>query len=462
MFPLALLAGLALAAPTPGPDWPQWMGPDRAGVFTQADLPDTFPKDGPPVEWRVPVGDGYAGPAVAGGKVFLLDRIKPGDAPTPTGAFDTKTVVKGQERVRCLDAATGKDVWTHGYDCPYRLSYSAGPRCTPTVDGARVYALGAMGDLHCVNIADGKVLWAKNFPRDYGSPVPVWGFAAHPLVDGDNLICLVGGTDGRLVVAFDKVTGAEKWHALSFDSGDFGYNPPVIATLAGKRTLLVWHPKAVVGLDPATGAKRWDVPMTARSALTAPMLRTQGDRVFLTAFYEGSTLLEVTPAGAKILWKSKARGERPAQTLDLSSIITTPVWAGEHIYGVDSYGELRCLEAATGKRVWTDQRATRGRLTPPGVRERDTPSETAPWSERWACAFLTPTGGDKYLIFNEQGELIRAKLTPAGYEELGRVVLLEPTNKLAGRPVVWTHPAYAGGSVFARNDKELVRARLGK
>ena len=457
-LPLAL--SLALGQPAPPADWPQWLGPDRAGVYAAPDLPDKFPPGGPPIAWRAPVGEGYAGPAVAGGKVFVADFVKPGDAQTPKNAFDTKTATKGRERILCFDAATGNELWAYAYECRYKLSYSAGPRCTPTVDGGKIYYLGAMGDLTCIDVASGKKVWAKNFPRDYNSPVPLWGFAAAPLVDGDNLICLAGGSDGRLVVALNKNTGAEKWRAIAFDSGDFGYNPPVIHTLAGKRTLLIWNPRTLTGLDPATGAKFWDVPLPSKAALTVPTLAVQGNRVFATTFYAGATMIEITPKRPKIVWQSKARGERPGQTTDLSSIITTPVWAGEYIYGVGSYGELRCIEAATGKRVWSTMRATRGRLTPERVRERETPSEAQPWSERWACAFLTPTGGDKYLIWNEQGELIRAKLTPAGYEELDRAPLLEPTNRLAGRPVVWTPAAYALGSVFVRNDKELLRAKL--
>ena len=459
---------LCLLAP-PAPDldsWPQWLGPNRDGTYLDAGIPERFPEGGPKATFRVPTGAGYAGPAVSAGKVYIHERQNTPDAATPSNPFDTKTVVTGQERVRCLDSKSGKELWAHGYDAPYKLSYASGPRVTPTVDAAtgRVYTLGAMGDLLCLNTADGKVIWGKNFPKEFGANLPVWGYAAHPLLDGDNLICLVGGSDGRLVVAFDRTTGAVKWQSQSFDSGDFGYNPPVIHTLGGVRTLLVWHPKAVVGLDPATGERFWSVPIPIKAALNAPTLRVQGNRVFGTSFYEGSFLLEVLNGGREvyIVWKSAAKGEKPNQTRDLSSIITTPVWTGDYIYGVDSYGEMRCIEAKTLKRVWSSQLATRGHLTPENVRGRDEPSEVAPWSERWACAFITPTGGDMYILFNEQGELIRAKLTPAGYEELGRAVVAEPTNKLAGRPVIWMHPAYAEGAAFVKSDTELVRVELRK
>ena len=466
---MLLALTLALLAPPAGnplDSWPQWGGPNRDGAYPDPALAERFPEGGPKVSFRVPAGAGYAGPAVAGGRVYIHERQNAPDAATPSNAFDTKTVVVGQERVRCLDSRSGKEIWAHAYDAPYKLSYASGPRCTPTVDveGGKVYTLGAMGDLLCLNLADGKVVWGKNLPKEFGASLPVWGYAAHPLLDGDSLICLVGGSEGRLVVAFNKATGAVNWKSQSFDSGDFGYNPPVIHTLGGVRTLLVWHPKAVVGLDPSTGERFWGVPIAIKAALNAPMLRVQSNRVFGTSFYEGSFLIEVAAGGrdAKLVWKSAAKGEKPNQTRDLSSIITTPVWVGDSIYGVDSYGEMRCIEAGTGKRVWASQLATRGRLTPANVNGRDEPSEVAPWSERWACAFITPTGNDLYILFNEQGELIRARLTPAGYEELGRAAVAEPTNKLAGRPVIWSHPAYAEGAAFVKSDTELVRVELRK
>ena len=159
---------------------------------------------------------GYAGPAVASSKVYLLDRI------TPNGKINRE----GTERVLCLDEKTGKQLWKHEYPCEYRIDYPAGPRCTPTVDGERVYCLGGMGDLFCLDSAKGNVIWSKDFPRDYGAKVPVWGYAAHPLIDGDKLICL-GGGPGKLVVAFDKKTGKELW-AVESCPGDFGYSPPMI------------------------------------------------------------------------------------------------------------------------------------------------------------------------------------------------------------------------------------------
>ena len=456
---LLLTTLLTLPAAVRADDWPQWFGPQRDGVWRETGLIEKFPAGGPKVAWEAPVGQGYAGPAVAGGKVFVMERREEPGQPQPKNAFDTSSAQVGVEALTCFNEADGTKLWSESYPCRYRISYNAGPRCTPTVDGDKVYTLGAMGDLVCRTVADGKPVWQLNFVTDMGANLPVWGFSAHPLIDGNHLICLAGGSDGRLVVALDKLTGKEVWRSLAYDSGDFGYANPVIHTLNGARTLIIWHPKALNGLDPATGTKLWSVPMKIKAALTAPQVRVQGDLVFTTTFYEGSQMVKVTSAGAKVLWKSEAKGEKPNQTTDLSSIIATPLWKGDTIYGVGSYGELRAIDAATGQRLWSTMQATRGPLTPERVAGRETPSEVQPWSERWSNAFLIDNG-DRTILFNEQGVLIFAKLSRTGYEELGRAQLLEPTNRLAGRPVVWTHPAFANSRVYARNDSKLVAVEL--
>jgi len=322
-----------------------------------------------------------------------------------------------------------------------------------------VYTLGAMGDLHCLDTATGKVVWAKSFIKDYEAGTQLWGHAAHPLVDGDRLVCLVGGSNNRLVVAFDKHTGKELWTSQSV-SGDFGYSPPVIHEFGGKRQLIVWHSKAVVGLEPETGKRIWKQDFDVKFALTAPMARKVGaDGLFVTSFYNGSMFLKVGADRADVVWKSKAKGEQVSQTTDLSSIIPTPAIDGDTAYGVCSYGQLRGLDVPSGKRLWETMQATRGKRTPDKVRAEETPAP----SERWSNAFLTPQGG-RYFIFNEQGDLIIAKLSRAGYEEIDRANVIEPLNTMAGagRRVVWVHPAYANRCVFVRNDREVVCISLAK
>lgn len=439
-------------------DWPQWLGPKRDGVWREAGLVEKFPAGGPKVVWKEPIGIGYAGPAVAGGKLFATDYVAADKAKLPESGF-TKGRFGGKERAVCRDATTGKQLWSAEYPVEYTVSYPAGPRCTPTVDGDLVYTLGAMGDLKALKVADGAEVWSKNFMKDYEAGLPVWGLAAHPLVDGDKLICLVGGTNDRLVVAFDKKTGKELW-AKENCGGDFGYCPPMIYEFAGKRQLIVWHTRAVVGLDPDTGNRLWRAAFDVKAALTAPTPRKVGDdRLFVTSFYNGSMLLKPGADKVEVVWKSKAKGEMPNLTTDLSAIMCTPWVDGQHIYGVCSYGQLRAIEANTGNRVWETMQATRGKRTPAKVAAEPEPDQ----SERWSNAFIVPQG-DRYFLFNEQGDLIIAKMSPKGYEEVDRAHVIDPTNTMAGRGrlVVWMHPAFANKCVYVRNDKELICVSLAK
>src|SRR5207249_2872276 len=216
----------------------------------------------------------------------------PPGAKNPDNPFARETV-KGQERVLCLDAKTGTEIWKYEYDCPYTISYPLGPRCTPTVADGKVYTLGAMGDLYCFDAEKGgEPKWHVNFVKQYKAQPPMWGFSSHPLVDGNKVICLVGG-EGSVAVAFDKDTGKEIWRALS--AKEPGYCPPMIYDFAGKRQLIIWHPEAVSALDPETGKVIWSYPLTpsVRSGMTIPSPRKSGDLLFLTSFYNGSLMLRV-------------------------------------------------------------------------------------------------------------------------------------------------------------------------
>jgi outer membrane protein assembly factor BamB len=444
---LAALAALLTAAELRADDWPQWLGPQRDGVWRETGLLDKFPAGGPKVLWRAPIHGGYAGPAVAGGRVYVTDRVLAPGARNSDDPFKT-TPSAGKERVLCLDEATGKLLWEHSYDCTYAIAYPAGPRATPLISGGKVYTLGAMGDLLCLDAAGGRVLWSKNFSRDYKARTPLWGFAAHPLLDGDRLICLVGGTD-HVAVAFDKDTGKEKWHALSLERPltQIGYCPPMIYQVGGgPRQLIIWDPEGVNSLDPVTGKRYWSQEFFAKANLTIPTPRLAGDLLLVTSFYNGAMLLKLgggAKPGAEVVWKSRARGETPGATDKLHSIMPTPFIEGGFVYGVCSYGELRCLRLEDGKRLWETRKPTSG-------------GEPV----RWANAFLVPNG-DRYFLFNEKGDLIIARLTPKGYDEIDRAHVLSPTNRLSrDRVVLWSHPAFANKCLFARNDKEIVCVSL--
>jgi outer membrane protein assembly factor BamB len=420
-------------------DWPQWFGPQRDGVWRETGLLDKFPAGGPKVHWRTPLGMGYSGPAVAGDRVYVMDRERAAGADGKPLRPSRKGIL-GNERILCLGAADGKLLWKHEYDCPYKVSYPSGPRTTPLVAAGRVYTLGAMGDLLCLDANSGKVLWSKNLARDYHlDGPPVWGWAAHPLLDGDLLICTVGG-EGSAVVAFNKDTGKEVWKALSTE--EIGYSPPIICEAGGKRQLIVWLSDSVNGLDPATGKVYWTQAFpidhaVQRPAVNIATVRCTADRLFLTTYYHGSLMLELkaNKPEVSVLWKGKSHNvSRPD---GLHGLMVTPYIEGKHIYGVSANGELCCVEVETGKLLWQTYAATGGAESDCGT------------------AFLVPQG-KRCVVFNDQGDLIFARLSPKGYEEIDRAHILDPAEDARGRKVVWSHPAFAHRCVFARNEKEMV------
>ena len=445
MRPISIIASLLLlgiAQAVRADDWPQYLGPKRDGVWREPGIVEKLPKE-PNYIWRTEVGQGYAGPAVADGRVFVTDLVMNDGKGLPKSA-SAKGGIVGKERIICLDEKKGETLWKQEYDVTYRVSYPAGPRCTPTVDGDRVYTLGAMGHLLCLDVKKGGILWQKNFVKDFDATLPVWGFASHPLVDGDKLICFVAGSEGRGVIAFEKKTGKELWKALTF-SGDPGYGVPVIYPFGkdGKRQLIVWHSRAVVGLDPETGKRLWSEPWQIMASLNVSMPRqTDGDKLFMTSFYNGSMLLKVEDDKPAIVWKSKSKvnqdSVKPEKTVDLHSIMPTPVVKDGFIYGVCSYGELRCLKLDTGERIWMTHEPIVGK------------------SERWGNAFIT-AHEDRYFLFNEKGELIICKLSPEKYEEVSRMKILEPTNNLTNRPVVWSLPAFANKKCYAQRQGDCLR-----
>lgn len=451
---IVVMAVIGFPALAQADDWPQWLGPQRDGVWREDRIVERFPSGGPKVRWRTAIGMGYSGPAVVGNRVYVADRVLPADSQLPRNPFARGTL-PGSERVLCLDDATGAILWKHEYDCPYQISYPSGPRTTPLIANGKVYALGAMGDLFCLDANTGKAIWSKNFVKDFGSPVPLWGFSAAPLLDGERLICLAGG-DGSVVVALNKDTGQEIWKNLS--SRSIGYCPPTMIEFGGTRQLIVWDPEAVHSLDPVTGKERWSVPFDVKAELSVPQPRLSGDRLFITSFYNGSFMLKLDRdrPGATKVWKSKSNSEMPDKTDTLHSIMPTPVFRGEHIYGVCSHGEFRCLDAATGKRIWTSMEPTRARIN-----GKMSPNDPRPSTsmERWSNAFIVEQG-NRFVLFNEHGDLVFAELSPSGYKEIDRMKIIEPDDPQPGRKVVWSHPAFAHRNVYVRNNREIVSVSL--
>jgi outer membrane protein assembly factor BamB len=385
-----LLLLLCLAA-----DWPQWRGTNRDNVATLPGLPDRLPDKLTP-RWKQPLGGGYGGISVVGHRVYVMDRRKSPEA----------------ERVLCLDAADGKTLWEHAYPVAYgKLDYGNGPRCTPTVHAGKVYTLGALGHLHCLDAKTGKVLWHLDAVKHFAGTVPEWGHACSPLLDDGRLVVQVGGK-GACLVALDPDTGKEVWRALDDPPG---YSSPVV--LGGE--LVYFTPRHVVGLERSTGKLRWREKWEGilyNVSITDAVL---ADGVVLTGnYWSGSKAVRLKDKKPEVAWEGK----------QLSLLMSTPLVRGKHVYALDRFRGLKCVEAATGKVLWENEHVT--------------PRDTNPQA---SLAWVGDS--DRALILNTPGELLLVRLTPEKLVPLGKAKVIGKT---------WAHPAFAAGCVFARSDAEIV------
>lgn len=411
---LACFAGLALAD-----DWPQWRGPNRDGAWAEAEVLETFPAQGLAVRWRAPVGFGWSSPVVADGRVFVTDAR----AEKPAA----------QERVLCFDDATGTPLWSHAHDMTFPdWAFVPGqeprPAATPLVEGGRLYNIDGNGAVHCLDVGTGRPIWDRRLDQQH--QIETLKCRASPLVEGDLLILHTGGKPGASVVALDKHTGAEVWRAL--DDG-VSNSSPIVITAGGKRQLIVWTCDSVASLDPSTGQTYWREPLVTSNndAISTPV--HSGDLLLISGLM---FRLGADKPSATVIWP-----ESMAPARRLLSHTSTPLIIGGHVFGARSSGELVCLEAATGKVVWKSEDVTE--------------------PKSGASIHLTPAG-DVVLLFTDEGTLIRARLTPAGYAETARAQLIAPTYPFSASKMAWAPPAFANGHVFVRNDKELVCASLAK
>ncbi len=423
---LSFFTFIVFSQPAHGDDWTGWRGAHREGVWREAGIIERFESRSPKPEWTAAIGAGYSAPSIADDRVFVTDRVA-----------EPKQI----ERIHCFDAKLGRKLWSVEYDCPYvGIGYTAGPRAAVTVDDDRAFALGAMGNLHCLDVATGAILWKRDLRKDFHIEMPIWGIAAAPLIFDKLVILHIGGKPDACVVALDKRSGEEVWRALTDRAS---YSAPILIRQAGHDVVVCWNGDSVAGLDPATGTVHWRFPFPPSRmpiGVATPVLH--GDRLFVTSFYDGSLMLRLSHDRLAVekVWHRVGRNER--ETDALQSIISTPIWLGDHIYGVDSYGQLRCLRADSGERIWEDQTAT-----PRG---------------RWSTIHFVRRN-DKVWMFNESGELIIARLSPGGFHEISRAKIIEPTDKQLsrrGKGVCWAHPAFANRCVFVRSDKELVCVSL--
>ena len=414
---LMMLAGVALVARAD--DWPQFRGVNRDAVWNETGIMQTFPKEGLTTTWKASVGNGLSSPVIAEGRVYLIgsELQKP----------------KACESVRCLDEKTGRELWQHAYDVTYPdwafdLKQNSGPNATPIVKGGKIYTLGQMGDLYCLDAAKGGVLWHRNLMKDFGTK-EFTGTTPSPLIEGSLLILPIGADNGATAVAFDLETGKEVWRALN---DPWTYASPLVITAGGQRQLIVWTPKAVTSLDPANGKTWWreDIDTTNQYGSATPMQR--GDKLLISGLL---FQLDAAKPAATVLWpESRSPTKVVLSACSISLLQDGCVFSGK------TNGHLVCLDSSDGKLLWdSDQVTGKG---------------------QGATIHLTPNG-DSVLIFTDQGNLIRARLSREGYQELSRVHVVDPVQPFGGHKIIWPPPAYANGHILIHNGAELVRVSLG-
>jgi outer membrane protein assembly factor BamB len=397
-------------------DWPQWRGPDRDGVWTETGILESFPSNGLSPKWIAPVGFGYSSPIVEKDRVYVSDLI-----------VEKRAV---QERVLCLNGRSGKRIWLTQVDVPsppewfFNPEQMRGTGSTPIMHNGRVYALTMFYMLECLEAHTGKILWKHDLQSEY--QLPASSLDASPLIDGSLLIAAIGGKPAAGVVAFDLVTGREVWKALNEPAT---WSSPVIVSAGGARQLIVWMRQSITSLNPTNGTIYWREPTVSGgspgfSAVSTPVVRE--DRLLVSGLM---FQLGRDKPTAKVLWP-----DSPSGTLRILSDTSTPLFRDDFVYSPRSGGVFVCLEAATGRELWQTNTVTSLRTG--------------------ASVHMTPNGSS-VLLFTDQGDLVRAQLTPSGYHELSRTHLIEPTAILFTNKFAWVAPAFANRSVFVRNDREL-------
>jgi len=329
------LAGTFSSATSLASDWPQFLGPTRNGVYPGTDLADSWPKDGPPVVLQKKVGQGFSGPVVAPGKVILFHRVE------------------NKEIVECLEAQTGKSLWSSGYPTAYRddFGFDEGPRATPAIADGRVFTYGAEGMLTCTELAAGRQLWNVDTKSEFHAPKGFFGIACSPLVEGEAVLLNVGGKNGAGIVAFSKSNGKVLWKAADDEAS---YSSPVVATVSGRRCAFFLTRSALLAAQPADGKVLFQFsfrpPM--RNSVTAATPLLINDTIFLSASYgTGAALLQLTDSSPRKLWASDDA---------LSNHYATSVYRDGFLYGIhgrtdpgfEPPASLRCVELKTGKLMW--------------------------------------------------------------------------------------------------------------
>lgn len=360
-----LLVGDPTAPAAPITTWPQFRGPNRDGISPQVGINKDWGSKPPRLLWKTALGDdGYAGPAVSGGIVYIVDH---------SGA---------QDILRALRADNGAETWHFAYDDTDRPSYGFA-RATPTVVGRRIYTMSRQGILNCVDAGSGALVWRRDTIKEFQGRKPMWDVAASPLVDGKQLIVLPGGPNAA-IAALDPATGKTLWQGGGSDKP--AYATPTIAVLGGKRQYLTFSESEAVGYDTAGGNKLWSFPWAPRDGTSVASPIAVGDRVFISASYGmGSRMLQVTGSIATELWSSQS----------LACHFNTPVLYQGYLYGVGEPGRLTCMDPNTGKVMWEQPGFEKG-----GVVAVD---------------------GKLIAMNGSNGDVVMADLDPTAYRERGRI-----------------------------------------
>lgn len=407
---LLLIHGTIVAS-----DWPQWRGPNRDGVWTESGILTSFPDKGLAPEWKISVGLGYSSPIILNGRLYLSDLVV------------EKPIV--HERVLCFDTRSGKQLWITQHDATppdwfFSPEQMRGPGSTPIIHDGRVYAISMFFTLTCLDARTGAVIWTRDLVKDY--QIPPSSLDASPLVDGNLLIVPIGGKPDAGVVAFDLRTGREVWRALAEAAT---WSSPVIISAGGTRQLIVWMRQSITSLNPTNGAVYWREPTVSGgspgfAAVSTPVI--QGDRLLVSGLM---FQLDTTKPVAKAVWP-----DTPSGTARILSDTSTPLFKDDSVYSPRSGGVFVCLDAGTGRERWQTNTVTE--------------------LQKGACVHLIPNGSSLFL-FTDQGDLVRAELTPSGYTELGRTHLIDPTSPLFEKKFAWAAPAFANRNIYVRNDREL-------
>jgi outer membrane protein assembly factor BamB len=386
-------------------DWPQWRGPDRNGISKETGLLSQWPRSGPPVAWSAAMlGAGYGSISVQGDRVYVQ------------GMRNRQSVVS------TLNRADGKLVWVRILGPAGDNDRGPGPRSTPTIDGDRVYALSETGDLACLRVADGSVIWQRNILKEFRGDNPYWLLSESPLIDGNNVIVTPGGR-GAGVVALDKMSGKTVWASKELSDGA-GYSSPIIADVGGVRTIMTFTADAGVGVRASDGKLMWRNSTAANgTANIATPVYSDGKVFFTSSYGAGAALLGLRAAGNEV------RAQEIYSTRDMKNHHGGVVLVNGYIYGFND-SILTCLEFASGKMVWRDRSVGKGAVT-------------------YADGHL--------YILSEDNIVGLVEATPAGYREKGRFTIADQ-----GLPS-WAHPVVSGGRLYIRNQGTLtsydVRAR---